>query len=246
MALVEAVHAQTEGNPFFVGEVVRLLREEGALTPESVPHAGALERPYSRRCPRGRRATARAPLTALQLDPDDRLRDRARVRARPARPARRRPRRGGAPRGSGRGACGPRRRGAAGHRRSVPVHARPDPGDARRRAVANAAGAAPRTDRRGSGDAVRRRGRPPTPPSSLTTSPKPSPCSARDRLVRYCALAGESALAARRPGAGARPLRARARRDGGRRRPTIEPPSCCSVSVARSWRRSGTTSWAPR
>ena len=35
MALVEAIHAQTEGNPFFVGEVVRLLREEGALTPEA-------------------------------------------------------------------------------------------------------------------------------------------------------------------------------------------------------------------
>jgi DNA-binding SARP family transcriptional activator len=30
-ALVEAVHAQTEGNPFFVREVVRLLAEEGAL-----------------------------------------------------------------------------------------------------------------------------------------------------------------------------------------------------------------------
>ena len=31
-ALVRAVHTQTEGNPFFVGEVVRLLDEEGALT----------------------------------------------------------------------------------------------------------------------------------------------------------------------------------------------------------------------
>jgi DNA-binding SARP family transcriptional activator len=34
-ALVRALHAQTEGNPFFVGEVVRLLRDEGSLTPES-------------------------------------------------------------------------------------------------------------------------------------------------------------------------------------------------------------------
>lgn len=32
--LVYAVHTQTEGNPFFVGEVVRLLIEEGALTRE--------------------------------------------------------------------------------------------------------------------------------------------------------------------------------------------------------------------
>jgi DNA-binding SARP family transcriptional activator len=33
-ALVRAVHAQTEGNPFFVSEVVRLLSDEGALGPE--------------------------------------------------------------------------------------------------------------------------------------------------------------------------------------------------------------------
>ena len=32
--LVDAVHAQTEGNPFFVTEVVRLLAQEGELTPE--------------------------------------------------------------------------------------------------------------------------------------------------------------------------------------------------------------------
>src|SRR5262249_25487445 len=33
-ALVGAVHSQTEGNPFFVTEVVRLLAQEGELTPE--------------------------------------------------------------------------------------------------------------------------------------------------------------------------------------------------------------------
>jgi DNA-binding SARP family transcriptional activator len=33
-ALVSAVHSQTEGNPFFVTEVVRLLGQEGELTPE--------------------------------------------------------------------------------------------------------------------------------------------------------------------------------------------------------------------
>jgi predicted ATPase len=32
--LVSAVHAQTEGNPFFVTEIVRLLTQEGELTPE--------------------------------------------------------------------------------------------------------------------------------------------------------------------------------------------------------------------
>ena len=35
-ALVEAVHTQTEGNPLFVTEVVRLLVQEGALTPEGL------------------------------------------------------------------------------------------------------------------------------------------------------------------------------------------------------------------
>ncbi|PKB80509.1 MAG: hypothetical protein BZY88_08610 [SAR202 cluster bacterium Io17-Chloro-G9] len=35
--LIEAVHAQTEGNPLFVTEVVRLLVQEGALTPDPSP-----------------------------------------------------------------------------------------------------------------------------------------------------------------------------------------------------------------
>jgi DNA-binding SARP family transcriptional activator len=49
LGLVQAIHAQTEGNPFFVGEVVRLLREEGALTPEA---SGTPER-WSARIPDG-------------------------------------------------------------------------------------------------------------------------------------------------------------------------------------------------
>ena len=48
-ALVRALHAQTEGNPFFVGEVVRLLAEEGALTLEAL---GTPER-WSARIPEG-------------------------------------------------------------------------------------------------------------------------------------------------------------------------------------------------
>ena len=35
--LVDAVHSQTEGNPLFVTEVVRLLAQEGALTPDPSP-----------------------------------------------------------------------------------------------------------------------------------------------------------------------------------------------------------------
>ncbi len=48
-ALVGAVHDQTEGNPFFVREVVRLLVDEGALTAEG---AGTLER-WRARIPEG-------------------------------------------------------------------------------------------------------------------------------------------------------------------------------------------------
>jgi DNA-binding SARP family transcriptional activator len=49
LALIEAIDAQTEGNPFFVGEVVRLLREEGALRPDA---SGTPER-WSARIPDG-------------------------------------------------------------------------------------------------------------------------------------------------------------------------------------------------
>ncbi len=35
--LVEAVYHQTEGNPLFVTEVVRLLVQEGGLAPERTP-----------------------------------------------------------------------------------------------------------------------------------------------------------------------------------------------------------------
>ena len=35
--LAEAVHTQTEGNPLFVTEVVRLLVQEGALSPDPSP-----------------------------------------------------------------------------------------------------------------------------------------------------------------------------------------------------------------
>ena len=43
-SLAEAIHEHTEGNPFFVGEVVRSLSESGALTVEAAP-TGALAMP---------------------------------------------------------------------------------------------------------------------------------------------------------------------------------------------------------
>ena len=48
-ALVSAVHAQTEGNPLFVTEVVRLLTQEGELTPERLSESGS----WSMRIPEG-------------------------------------------------------------------------------------------------------------------------------------------------------------------------------------------------
>jgi DNA-binding SARP family transcriptional activator len=48
-ALVSAVHAQTEGNPLFVTEVVRLLTQEGELTPERLSEGGS----WSMRIPEG-------------------------------------------------------------------------------------------------------------------------------------------------------------------------------------------------
>ena len=56
--LAEAVHAQTDGNPFFVGEVVRLLASEGRLA--EPPAAPGARDPAGR--PRGRRPPARPPL----------------------------------------------------------------------------------------------------------------------------------------------------------------------------------------
>ena len=57
----EAVHEQTEGNPFFVGEVVRLLASEGAL---EAGGGGRAADPAGR--PRRRRPPARSPLRGRQ------------------------------------------------------------------------------------------------------------------------------------------------------------------------------------
>ena len=51
--LVEAVHAQTEGNPLFVTEVVRLLVQEGALTPSPSPAGRGETDTWTIRIPEG-------------------------------------------------------------------------------------------------------------------------------------------------------------------------------------------------
>ncbi len=244
MALVEAIHAQTEGNPFFVGEVVRLLREEGALTPEAsrTPERWSARIPDGVREAVGRRLERLSPpcsatltvasaigrefgLDQLELlvdDLDEEALLEALDEALAAHVVEELP----------------------GYRRSVPVHARPDPGDARGRALADAARAAPRPHRGGSGGAVRRRGRR---PRRRARSPlRRGPVRARYRQAR--------SLLRARGGVRARGARSRSRRSStssgrsrrwGTPRPTIRPPSCCSASAARSWRRSGTTELGP-
>jgi len=53
--MVEAVHRQTEGNPLFVTEVVRLLGAGRGVGPGESRRAGFMERPYPGRCARGHR-----------------------------------------------------------------------------------------------------------------------------------------------------------------------------------------------
>ena len=51
--LIEAVHTQTEGNPLFVTEVVRLLVQEGALTPDPSPSGRGETESWTIRIPEG-------------------------------------------------------------------------------------------------------------------------------------------------------------------------------------------------
>ena len=104
--LPRGAHGETEGNPFFIEEVVRHLP-----TPTAARGARAAER-GARGRPRGHRAPAGAPGRPVPRD-GGRLGGRPRVRLRRARQRRRRPRgraRGGA-RGGRRGARGARGRG---------------------------------------------------------------------------------------------------------------------------------------
>ena len=181
MALVEAVHAQTEGNPFFVGEVVRLLREEGALTPEAsrTPEHWSARIPDGVREAVGRRLERLSPpcsatltvasaigrefgSTSWSCSSTTSTRRRSwRLSTRRWRPT------------SSRSCRAPQ---------VVPVHARPDPGDARGRALADAAGAAPRPNRGGARGALRHAGRS---PRRRARSPlRRGPAPARRRQAR--------------------------------------------------------------
>ena len=64
--LVTAVHRETEGNPLFVTEVVRLLVQEGELTPRDDSGTGVLGHPHTRERAGGDRPTAEPALWALQ------------------------------------------------------------------------------------------------------------------------------------------------------------------------------------
>ena len=97
LALVRAIDAQTRETRSSSAKVVQLLREE-ALTPQASGPPGAGVR-VSTASARPSVATLER-LAALQLHLDGRLGDRAGVRARSARGAHRRPRRGCAPRGA--------------------------------------------------------------------------------------------------------------------------------------------------
>ena len=69
-ALVQAVYSQTEGNPLFVNEVVRLLVQEGELSPERLAGAHELERAHPGGGARGDRPAAGSPVRALQPGAD--------------------------------------------------------------------------------------------------------------------------------------------------------------------------------
>ena len=60
--LLEMVHTQTEGNPLFLTEVVRLLVQEGELAPGALAATPGREPAYSRRGTRSDRQTPQSPL----------------------------------------------------------------------------------------------------------------------------------------------------------------------------------------
>ena len=159
-ALVSAVHAQTEGNPLFVTEVVRLLTQEGELTPERLSGSES----WSMRIPEGVREVIGRRLDRLSDQVQRSTRRRfghwSRVRPRPAEEAPRGRFRGSAPAAARGSALGAGDRGGDRGHRSLPVHPHPDPGDPRRRALTHTEGAPPCPDRRGARGPLRRGLRP--------------------------------------------------------------------------------------
>jgi predicted ATPase len=64
-ALVDAVHTQTEGNPLFLTEVIRLLAQEGELAPERVQQRQRTALGGSRGRTPGHRSTSQSALAAV-------------------------------------------------------------------------------------------------------------------------------------------------------------------------------------
>ena len=246
-ALVRAVHAQTEGNPFFVGEVVRLLDEEGALT-SAAP--GTPER-WSARIPDGVREAIGRRLDRLSrpcnetltvasvigrefgLDQLARLVDdlsedgllEVLDEALAARVIEELPR----------------------GRRPLSVHARVDPGHTGRRPLAHTPGAPPRPHRGGARGAVRR----PRPTSHAAELAhhfgEAEVVVGSEKLVRYCADRGRVRTRCATPPSRHSPTSSARSLRRAPRRPPTRLPSSCSASAARSWRRSGTaSSWSRR
>ena len=73
--LARAVQEQTDGNPFFVGEIVRLLASEGKLTRGAPPPSSRYRRESG-----GGRASPRPAQRAYERGPADRRRDRPGLR----------------------------------------------------------------------------------------------------------------------------------------------------------------------
>ena len=78
-ALVEAVHTQTEGNPLFLTEVVRLLVQEGELLPERLRQRQGVSLRIHEGGTRSHWQTPQSPLTTVQSDADHRCRGWERV-----------------------------------------------------------------------------------------------------------------------------------------------------------------------
>ena len=112
---MQAVYRETEGNPFFVNEIVRLLVADGRL--EKAEGVEGLERDDPAERARGRRPAPRPPLRGVQQGADDRRGHRPRVRLQAA---------GEGRGGEGRPAAGSARRGDGRARDRRAADARPD------------------------------------------------------------------------------------------------------------------------
>ncbi len=244
-AFAHALYEETEGNPFFVEEIIRHLIEAGV-------RVGQRERVGAPavRAPRGRQAGDRVPARATRgVDGRAAARrrgDRPRYRRGAAR-AGRAARRGGVP-GRPRGGA---RRGAAGRvrrearelpARELPVLARADPGDAVREHVGAAAGPDPQASGRGDrGDAGA--------PTRALPARARVPLHAR-RRSRGRRESDHVRVPRRRAGdhdararGGGRALRARARRAGPLPARGVRAPLRAALAPRRGprpWRRAGT------